>query len=1121
MEKLFVEKAIEWIDKTDIDDPISVRKAIEYINVAVKNSSLNENEIALLSFYRIFFWLKLWDIEKDFQSLIYAVEQFEHNYRKEKLIFQDVIGLEKIYFIFIQLWEETEDANYLDDVIKYGNLLIKLNVAPLPNYYINLKILSDNQKQLCAMGPEGEKIINNIRVMDAKSNNHKNPLHFYNLALSLNKRYQLNGAKEDLFNCINLLEEVIVLIPEAHLSLNNLAAAYGQRYELLGNSEDVEKSIELMEKVFAIRPNDPNAMNNLANAIGQRYSISGELKDLYRCIDLMDLAVQLDPENPVYKITLANAIGDRFKLYGVENDLEKQIMLLEQAYEKEPENPAYMNNLSTSLGKRYELKGDIEDMERAIELLETALKKLPDSPSYLNNLANAIGKRYELKGYEKDLDRKIALHEKAVKLKPNDPYFLSNFALSLGDRFWLKGNVEDVSRQIELMKKATNLKPNDPFLINNLADAYQNQYSTYDNFDDLKKQITLLRKALQMEPEHPGLMGNLSRALGELYKKTGDIKTLKEQVELVTQAMKNNPKDPGMMANMIMALINRFNKTGVKDNFYEAVNLLHEAIQLLPKGHKHMPLFFRNLGALYYHESRFEEALSYFESMATTLEALRGLRTSRKVRQKMSEEYAEFYARLVVCCLELGQPEKALRYIEAAKSRALVDALHNQVADLSKLVTDDPVVRDNLANLQKIQAEINYLLKQLGTSDLDTGWIDPEEIRSRRPVEEINAELEQKRKEEDRLWNQLEIHAPVFAMTISAPPFTLEDAQELTKQENATLISYYRSAQGLLAFVVDQESFVFQRLVKLDQKIDLVMARYQKSIRAIDRPLGQTLMSYVLEEAWDLLIKPLCDYLPEHGSNLIIAPFGELHLLPFVAFKDRETGDCLIDRYQVKVVTSLNTLKAMRAQANLPAEIQSNKAMTVVAYPGADNPNEYGYLRGVEIEAEEILKLYQNDAVALTKSEATTMNTLENAVGSEKLHFACHGMFNPIDPYRSGLKLKDAWLTVRDITTRMNLSGTELVVMSSCLSGFSGVSKGEELTGLLTAFIASRAKAVVGSLWSVDDKSTARFMIEFYKNLENGKPKVEALRDAQLYIRKQIQWSHPYYWAPFFITGVD
>jgi CHAT domain-containing protein len=50
----------------------------------------------------------------------------------------------------------------------------------------------------------------------------------------------------------------------------------------------------------------------------------------------------------------------------------------------------------------------------------------------------------------------------------------------------------------------------------------------------------------------------------------------------------------------------------------------------------------------------------------------------------------------------------------------------------------------------------------------------------------------------------------------------------------------------------------------------------------------------------------------------------------------------------------------------------------------------------------------------------------------------------------------------------------------------------------------------------VDDEATSDLMVNFYTNLSKMS-KDEALQQAQLKVKKQ--YSHPYYWAAFLLTG--
>jgi CHAT domain-containing protein len=65
--------------------------------------------------------------------------------------------------------------------------------------------------------------------------------------------------------------------------------------------------------------------------------------------------------------------------------------------------------------------------------------------------------------------------------------------------------------------------------------------------------------------------------------------------------------------------------------------------------------------------------------------------------------------------------------------------------------------------------------------------------------------------------------------------------------------------------------------------------------------------------------------------------------------------------------------------------------------------------------------------------------------------------------------------------------------------------------------MAAGAKSLQVSLWAVEDRTTTDLMEGFYRNLRNGMVVNAALRAAQQSIRSRL--SHPYFWAPFVLTG--
>ena len=92
----------------------------------------------------------------------------------------------------------------------------------------------------------------------------------------------------------------------------------------------------------------------------------------------------------------------------------------------------------------------------------------------------------------------------------------------------------------------------------------------------------------------------------------------------------------------------------------------------------------------------------------------------------------------------------------------------------------------------------------------------------------------------------------------------------------------------------------------------------------------------------------------------------------------------------------------------------------------------------------------------------------------------------------------DGILTAEEVQA-LDLRGTDLVVLSACETGLGKLEYGQGVQGLERAFQAAGARAVVASLWKVDDAATTVLMEQFYTNLWSKKmPKLEALRQAQL-----------------------
>ncbi len=163
------------------------------------------------------------------------------------------------------------------------------------------------------------------------------------------------------------------------------------------------------------------------------------------------------------------------------------------------------------------------------------------------------------------------------------------------------------------------------------------------------------------------------------------------------------------------------------------------------------------------------------------------------------------------------------------------------------------------------------------------------------------------------------------------------------------------------------------------------------------------------------------------------------------------------------------------------------------------------------------------------------------------VHIATHFDSEPGVAANSTLLLGDGKLTLAEIAAGTRFfEGVDLLTLSACNTAFkNGYQDGREVDSFGTIVQRQGAKAVIASLWSVNDPATAFLMETMYRlhQASPGMTKAEALRQAQAAMlnapanpenspvrgitphrtenpaKSTSGWSHPYYWASFILLG--
>lgn len=268
----------------------------------------------------------------------------------------------------------------------------------------------------------------------------------------------------------------------------------------------------------------------------------------------------------------------------------------------------------------------------------------------------------------------------------------------------------------------------------------------------------------------------------------------------------------------------------------------------------------------------------------------------------------------------------------------------------------------------------------------------------------------------------------------------------------------------------------------------------------------------------------------------MLVPYRELTLVPFALLQD-ETGRQLLERYAICLAPSLTTLRTIKRRNVWRRRLPEN------IYLVGDPAIKRGFERLPHAlkDVEEIRSILESSGVPVEKivlrkdAAATEESYRREARKSDLIHLAGHATINE-PAYLSCLHLApappyDGELTASEI--RNIPLNDALVFLAACQTG-QGRPTADSVIGLGRAFLEAGARAVVLSLWKVEDAATSALTKHFYRalfNSEHQRNAIEALRIAMLATRDDLRGGRivsttgeilppdPYYWAPFMIIG--
>lgn len=349
--------------------------------------------------------------------------------------------------------------------------------------------------------------------------------------------------------------------------------------------------------------------------------------------------------------------------------------------------------------------------------------------------------------------------------------------------------------------------------------------------------------------------------------------------------------------------------------------------------------------------------------------------------------------------------------------------------------------------------------------------------------------------------------SPELYASFDQPVVSLAEVQALLPA-GAVLIAYYTTGvlqpgEHLLHQLKQANPQLFRHLISPPKVVIFVVTRAQFEVREarLDpnllaagpnelRPAQRWLSERKLRALYDQLVAPVQPLLDGCGQ-LFLIPHGPLHHVPFLALRAPD-GRYLLDADRPPIALAPSASVLVRNCLAPPRAAEG--AVLAIGY----NDPEAG-LAHAEAEALATARLLGGSP--WVGPERKSQALVAAAPGLRSLHIAGHAVYLPADPLGSYLSLGEGdRLSARAVMGELSLR-PGLVTLSACTSGLAQVVGGDELLGMLRAWLYAGATTVVCAQWEASDIVARLLMEQFYGALGRGAEPGVAFRDAVVAVR--------------------
>ncbi len=324
------------------------------------------------------------------------------------------------------------------------------------------------------------------------------------------------------------------------------------------------------------------------------------------------------------------------------------------------------------------------------------------------------------------------------------------------------------------------------------------------------------------------------------------------------------------------------------------------------------------------------------------------------------------------------------------------------------------------------------------------------------------------------------------------------------QHDKATRVVYAAFDDGMEIWSAAQDKLNATWLPVSRETLQGTIQQFSQACARRDSPLAE--IQKLGQELFTLLVQPVSKELP--AKSLIRVELDRpLSGLPIEALRS-PAGWYLGEKYSIIHSPGILYERHLREAVNL-----SSSAPFLLADAAGSS-----FLPGHDLERSTIQKLFPKATVI--GPEAGSGAILAPLADSTIFSFIGHG-----EPYATGtgLRMNPHLLLKAEDFSPYHLRHLEMAVLAACSTGSGGNDGLLDNRSLVHAFLAGGTPSVVASRWNVDSQATAILISDFYAHLAHHESAPTALFSARNQLLTTTQshpdYSHPFYWAGFSVTG--